>query len=85
MTDAEKYEDIELLEFRAQWSLEGLATISTVVGAHLRLLILAEIERFSLFIKGEDNIPSLRAHEITLINNGEKVKRQNINLSKELS
>ena len=85
MTDAEKYEDIELSEFRAQWSLEGLATISTVGGAHLRLLILAEIERFSLFIKGEDNIPSLRAHEITLINNGEKVKRQNINLSEELS
>jgi len=85
MTDAEKHEDIELSEVRAQWSLETLATLSTVVGSHLRLLILAEIERFSLFIMGEDNMPSLRTHEITLISNGEKVKRQNINLSQELT
>ena len=85
ITDAEKYEDIELLKFRAQWSLEALATLSKVVGSQLRLLILAESERFSLFMKGEDNMPSLRAHEITLINNGEKVKRQNIYLSQELT
>ncbi len=85
ITDAEKYEDIEVSKFRAQWSLEALATLSTAVGSHLRLLILAEIERFSLFINGEDNMPSLRAHEITLINNGDKVDRQNIYLSHELT
>ncbi|MBT8333422.1 MAG: PAS-domain containing protein, partial [Deltaproteobacteria bacterium] len=85
ITGAEKYESIELSKIRAQWSLEALATLSTVVGSQLRLLILAEIQRFSLFIKGEDNMPSLRVHEITLINNGEKVKRQNILLSQELT
>ena len=85
MTAAEKYEDIEISKSRAQWSLEALATLSKVVESQLNLLILSEIQRFHLFIKGEDNMPSLRAHEITLINGGEKVKRQNIHLSQELT
>ena len=85
MTGAATYEDIEILLSRAQWSLEALTALSTDVDSQLRLLIRSEIDRFQLFIKGNDNVPSLRIREITLINDGETVKHQNYQLSQELT
>ncbi len=85
ITAAETEEDIDLFELRMQWSLETLATLSTAVEPQLSALILEEIKRFKSFTQGEQNILSLRAHEITLVSGGENVKQQNISLSDELT
>jgi adenylate cyclase len=82
---AEKHERLELLKLRTQWSMEALGTLATVVGTQQRQLILAELERFRLFVEGENNIPLLRARELSLIGNGEDVQRENARLSRELT
>lgn len=85
LTVAETQEDIDLLELRMQWSLEALTTLSTAVEPQLSDLILGEIDRLKLFAEGENNMPSLRAHEISLISSSESVKQQNLSLSDELT
>ena len=85
ITVAETQEDIDLYELRIQWSLESLSALSAAVQPQLSDLIKAEIERFKLYDQGEENMPSLRAHEIALISRGEGVKSQNISLSDELT
>jgi len=82
---AEKHERLDLLELRTQWSMEALGTLATVVGTQPRQLILAEIERFRRFADGENNVPLLRTREITLIDNGKDVQRENARLSRELA
>ncbi len=78
---AEKHERLELLKLRTQWSMEALRTLAMVVGAQPRQLILAELEYFRRFAEGENNMPLLRARELTLISNGEAVQRENARLS----
>ncbi len=85
MASAEKHERLDLLKHRMQWSMEALNTLATVVGTHPRQLILTELERFRRFVDGENNIPSLRARELTLLANGEDVLRENARLSRELT
>jgi len=82
---AEKYERLDLLKLRIQWSIEALRTLETVVGAQPRQLILAELEYFRRFAEGESNMPFLRARELTLISNGEAVLRENARLSQAVS
>jgi len=82
---AEKHERLDLLKLRTQWSMEALGTLATVVGTQPRQLILAELERFRRFADGENNMPLLRARELTLIANGEDVQRENARLSRELT
>jgi len=78
---AEKHERLDLLKLRTQWSMEALRPLATVVGAQPRQLILAELEYFRRFAEGENNMPLLRARELTLIGNGEAVQRENARLS----
>ena len=78
---AEKHERLDLLKLRTQWSMEALGTLATVVGTQPRQLILAELEYFRRFAEGENNMPLLRARELTLIGNGEAVQRENARLS----
>ncbi len=78
---AEKHERLDLLKLRTQWSIEALRTLAMVVGAQPRQLILAELEYFRRFAEGENNMPLLRARELTLISNGEAVQRENARLS----
>ena len=85
ITVAETQKDIDLFELRMQLPLESLATLSTTVEPQLSLIIKAEIERLELYDQGEGNIPLLRAREIALLSNGERVKSQNISLSNELT
>jgi signal transduction histidine kinase len=82
---AEKHERLELLKLRTQWSIEALDSLATIVGTQPRQLILAELEYFRRFADGENNIPLLRARELTLIANGEDVQSKNARLSRELS
>jgi len=82
---AEKHERLDLLKLRTQWSMEALRTLATVVGAQPRQLILAELEYFRRFAEGEDNMPLLRARELTLISNGQAVQRENARLSREVT
>jgi signal transduction histidine kinase/HAMP domain-containing protein len=82
---AEKHERLDLLKLRTQWSMEALGTLATVVGTQPRQLILAELELFRRFADGENNMPLLRARELTLIANGEDVQRENARLSRELT
>jgi signal transduction histidine kinase/HAMP domain-containing protein len=82
---AEKHERLDLLKLRIQWSMEALRTLATVVGAQPRQLILAEIEYFRRFAEGENNMPLLRARELTLIGNGEAVQRENARLSQAVT
>lgn len=85
ITIAETQEDIDLFELRMQLPLESLATLSAAAEPQLSLIIKAEIERLKLYDQGEENMPLLRAREIALISNGERVKSQNISLSNELT
>jgi signal transduction histidine kinase/HAMP domain-containing protein len=82
---AEKFERLDLLKLRIQWSVEALRTLETVVGAQPRQLILAELEYFRQFAEAENNMPSLRARELTLISNGEAVQRENARLSQAVT
>ena len=82
---AEKHERLDLLKLRTLWSMEALGTLATVVGAQPRQLILAELEHFRRFAAGENNMPLLRARELTLIGNGEAVQRENARLSREVT
>jgi signal transduction histidine kinase len=82
---ADKHEHLDLSRFRIQWSIEALVTLSTVVGSQARIIINVEIERFRLFAEGENSMPSLRARELTLINNGESVKGENVLVSQKLT
>jgi signal transduction histidine kinase/HAMP domain-containing protein len=82
---AEKHERLDLLKLRTQWSMEALRTLATVVGAQPRQLILAELEYFQRFAQGENNMPLVRARELTLISNGEAVQRENARLSREVT
>lgn len=82
---AEKHERLDLLKIRIQWSMEALRTLATVVGAQPRQLILAEVEYFRRFAEGENNMPLLRARELTLISNGEAVQRENARLSQAVT
>lgn len=85
ITIAETQEDIDLFELRMQLPLESLATLSAAAEPQLSLIIKAEIERLKLYDQAEENMPLLRAREIALISNGERVKSQNISLSNELT
>ena len=85
MTVAKTQDDIDLIELRMQWSIDLLTALSADVEHQLKVLILAENERFEMFAQGEKNIPSLRKHELMLISSGESVKQQNISLSEELT
>jgi adenylate cyclase len=82
---AEKHERLDLLKLRTQWSMEALRTLATVVGAQPRQLILAELEYFRRCAEGENNMPLLRARELTLISNGEAVQRENARLSQAVT
>ena len=62
---AEKHERLDLLKLRTQWSMEALGTLAPVVGAQPRQLILAELEYLRRFAEGENNMPLLRARELT--------------------
>jgi len=82
---AEKHERLDLLKLRTQWSMEALRTLATVVGTQPRQLILAELDYFRRCAEGENNMPSLRARELTLISNGEAVQRENTRLSQAVA
>ncbi|MDA9982152.1 PAS-domain containing protein [Gammaproteobacteria bacterium] len=82
---AETHDRLNLLTLRAQWLVESLDTLGQVVGAQPRQLVLAEVERFRQLTDGENNAPSLRARELTLLATGEELRRENARLSRELT
>ncbi|CAB5083240.1 Adenylate cyclase (EC [Olavius algarvensis associated proteobacterium Delta 3] len=82
---ARDHEHLHVLKLRTQWSLAALDTLATVVGSQPRQLIVAELERLRLFAEGENNLPWLRARELTLIANAENVQRENLRLSRDLT
>lgn len=85
MASADKHERLDLLILRTQWSMESLGALSASVGAQPKQLVLAEVERFRQLVDGEDNIPWVRAQELTLLTNGEELQRENTRLSQELT
>jgi class 3 adenylate cyclase/PAS domain-containing protein len=82
---AETHDRLNLLTLRAQWLVESLDTLGQVIGAQPRQLVLAEIEHFRQITDGENNVPSLRARELTLLATGEELRRENARLSRVLT
>jgi class 3 adenylate cyclase/PAS domain-containing protein len=82
---AEKHDVLELLLLRAQWSVEALGTLANGIGPQPRQLVLSEVEHFRQLIDGENNLPTLRARELTLIAKGDDVLAENAHLSRELT
>ena len=81
----ETHDRLNLLTLRAQWLVESLDTLGQVIGAQPKQLVLAEVERFRQLADGENNVPALRARELTLLATGEKLRRENARLSRELT